>query len=234
MPFVIHLKMAFFNLIESLFVICKYYRNLSFFRADLLLHLSYLFESPYHISKRFLKSRGESAIYAYGETPLTTLEKMAKECSLFSHDIVYDLGCGRGRTTFWLSLEVGCTAYGIEMIPEFMEKALRIKKWNCCENVFFKTQDMLETNFSKATCIYLYGTMLSEETMSVLVEKFSQLKRGTKIVTVSEPLPAKAPFKLLKEFEGKFPWGKGDLYLHVIEPAGYPTPFQTAFSDSPH
>lgn len=207
----VHLRVALFHLIEKVKV-WLFYR--SYAKIDLLFSLSYLFSSPFRISKRFLKERGESNFYAYGETPLTTWDKIANECGILSSDCVYDLGCGRGTGIFWLASEIGCRAVGIEIIPTFVHKGQSIKRWSGSSRATLRCEDMLQSDLSGATLIYIDGILLEEKVWEELLKTFSRLKPGTKIVTVSEPLPA--PFGCIKEFEGRFPWGKTTLHLNHL------------------
>ncbi len=62
------------------------------------------------------------------ETPLTSLEVIARECQLSVRDVVFELGCGRGRTCFWLNQFIGCAVIGIDYVPAFIEKALKVKR----------------------------------------------------------------------------------------------------------
>jgi SAM-dependent methyltransferase len=214
--FVVHLR----NLVEFLKVMVKYYGNITFLKVDMSLLLMYLFHNPFSISKRFLMRKGESEIYAYGETPLTTLEMIAKECQISSKDVVFELGSGRGRNCFWLNSFIGCKAIGIEYIPDFVERAERIKKKLEIKNVDFRLGDILDADYTGATVLYLYGTCLEDDFIKKLIEKFAQLPVGTKIITVSYPLTdyVEHPFfEVMKRFSGKFPWGVGDVYLQVVK-----------------
>lgn len=170
------------------------------------MHLFYLWMSPYSISKRFLKKRGEENIYSYGETPLTTLDLIAKECRILSKDHVFELGCGRGRSVFWLHAFIGCRVTGIDVIPTFIERAMRIKQHLRAPLIDFKNEDMRKTNFDSATVIYFYGIKLQQT--------FSQVKTGTKIITVSAPLTGEG-LRLEKQFKAQFPWGVADVFLNV-------------------
>lgn len=208
------------NMIEFFKVAFKYYSNFGFLKADLSLRLMYLFHNPFSISKRFLIAKGESNIYAYGETPLTTLEKIAKECRITKNDCVFELGCGRGRTCFWLNSFIGCKVVGIEMVPEFVERADRISKKLNISNVQFQLSDMCAADFHGATVFYLYGTCLEESTIHTLIEKFAQLPVGTKIITVSYPLTdytTKPYFEVMNCFTGTFAWGQTEIYLNVLK-----------------
>lgn len=206
------------NLVEYLYVVAKYYPNWAFAKVDLSVILMYLFHNPFSISKRFLQKRGEADIYAYGETPLTTLELIAKECGLTSDDRVYELGCGRGRTCFWLEAFLGCHVVGIEFVPDFVERAQRILRKIPNPRVIFRIEDMLESDLSGATVIYLYGTCYDDAFLHKLTKKFRQLKSGTRIISVSYPLnefSEDSSFEVMKRFPALFTWGEGDVYYQV-------------------
>ncbi len=214
----IYSKVKLFNFLEYLSVIKNYYSNLKFFKIDVRLLLSYFFINPYRLHKQFLIGQGEEEIYAYGETPLTSLEEIARQCHLSSGDCLFELGCGRGRTCFWLNQFIGCRVVGVENTPLFVQKAQQIQERFRIEGVSFRLEDLFETDLQGATAIYLYGTCLSDDSIHRLIERFSPLPKGTKIVTVSYALvdyQPNAPFQLLKEFSLPFPWGKGDVYLQV-------------------
>lgn len=208
------------NTVEFVKVSCRYYGNLPFLKADMSLRLMYLFHNPYKISKRFLMNRGAKDVHAYGETPLTTLELIAKECGITKNDTVFELGSGRGRTCFWLNSVIGCRVVGIEYVPEFVERAELIKERLGIDGVEFRLQDILKTDFSGATVIYLYGTCLEDDAIIKLCKAFSKLKPGTRIITVSYPLTDYSDlshFEVMKRFTVPFTWGEGDVYLQVVK-----------------
>lgn len=206
------------TLFEFIRVMLYYYPNKAFAKIDLSLLHAYLFSSPFLISKHFLMEKGEKDVYAYGETPLTSLDKIAKTCDIKKLDVVYELGCGRGRTCFWLNSFIGCKVIGVEYIPAFIQKAEDIKKrWNVA-GVSFKQEDFLNTDLSDATVIYLFGTCLDEGSIRHLAERIMNLSQEIKIITVSYALnefldfPA---FRLIKQFPASFPWGTTDVYLQT-------------------
>lgn len=206
------------NLVENCKVFWRYYHNFLFFKIDFLMFLLYLFRGPFHISKCFLQDKGEEDIYDYGETPLTTLENIAKESGCSSEDTLFELGCGRGKTAFWLNCFTGCKVVGVEIIPTFIEKARMIKSWLNVDGVEFRNEDILSTDYSGATMLYLYGTTLDKETIVPLIEKFKTLPSGTKIMTVSFPLSdysAESLFRTEKIFTVAFNWGDSNVFLQT-------------------
>lgn len=206
------------NLVEFIKVAFKYYSNFSFLKADLSLILMYLFHNPFSISKRFLMQKGEKEIYAYGETPLTTLEMIAEECNISPSDCVFELGCGRGRSCFWLNCFTKCRVVGIDYVPDFIDRAKRIQSRLGIKDVQFRLADFQQADFSGATVFYLYGTCLDDETIKNLIGKFSKMPKGAKIITISYPLTDytdKPYFEVLKRFSGTFTWGEADVFLHL-------------------
>lgn len=207
------------NTIEFFKVAFRYYGSFSFLKSDLALRLMYLFNNPYKISKRFLMNRGVSDVYAYGETPLTSLEIIAKECGLSERDCVFELGCGRGRTCFWLHSFIGCRVVGIEYIPEFVERADAVKNRLGIKDVEFRLGDMTASNLDGATVCYLYGSCLDEKTIRKLAGNFEKLPKGTRIITVSYPLSDYSDgksFEVMKRFTVPYTWGEADVFLQVV------------------
>lgn len=214
----LNLKVKAYNFAEYLKTIGRFYHNHTFLKIDSYLVFSYLVRNPFHISKRFLLNKGEANVHAYGETPLTTLEQISKECRLSSKDVVYELGCGRGRTCFWLNQFIGCRVVGVDFVPEFIQRANEIKKKFQLNEMEFRLENFLDTDLSGATVIYLYGTCLPTSTIEQLISKFATLPKGTKIITVSYPLTdyCKEPlFEVMRRFPIRLTWGTTDAYLQI-------------------
>lgn len=210
------------DFIENLKVVWKFYRNPYFFLTDLLLKSSYFFASPFRISKQFLLKQGASDVYTYGETPLTTLQAIATEALINKKDVLYDLGCGTGRTSFWFHFFIGCRVVGVDYVPAFVKRAERLRKGLAIENIEFTLQDMLQINFRGATALYLYGSCFEEPFLELLIERFKDLTPGSTIVTVSYPLSdyCETPlFEVIKQFSAKFTWGEADVYVQKRLPA---------------
>lgn len=209
------------NAWEQIKVCARYYYHWDFAKADACLFLTYLFDNPYKLSKRFLTRRGEKEIYAYGETPLSSLEEIAKICKIKSQDKVFELGCGRGATCFWLSTILKCSVVGIDYLPEFIQRAKRIQQKLKIKNLEFRLGDIADADLSGATVIYLYGTCLDESMIQTLIQKFKKLPAGTKIITVSYPLSdyikGESPFEIMNQFEVSFTWGTADVFLQLVK-----------------
>jgi len=208
----LHIYASFFRVFSWVGVISRdYLCNRRFALADILLWGQYLLKSPYRHARQLSRHN------LYGETPLKTLRACAKQCRILSHDVVFEIGCGTGRTAFWLHEFVGCRVTGIDHVETFIRRANRVKHWLHLDGVTFLVQDVLEASLDEATCIYFYGTAREDAFVEALVQRFLLLKPGTRIITTSYPLSDYHPrFEVTKTFQGSFPWGKTDVYLQVL------------------
>ncbi len=212
----INLLVGVKNLIEYVRVVSRYYFDFQYCKIDLTLLWIYLFDNPFSISKRFLKNRNEEDVYAYGETPLTSLDEISKQAKITKRDTVFEMGCGRGRTCFWLGHFTGAHVVGIDYVPDFIERANQVKAKFNLDKLTFRCEDMLKSDLSGATVIYLYGTKLDDETIKKLIDKFAKLPSGTKIITVSYPLTDYTNgnlFEVMNRFPVAFSWGTADAYI---------------------
>jgi SAM-dependent methyltransferase len=212
-------SVAWFNTKEDLKVVWRYYRNLKFAHADLLLLMLYLFRNPFRMARRFLIKQGSVDSFSYGETPLTTFGEIIKAAELSPSDKVVELGCGRGRTLFWLKAFVGCEVVGIECVPGFVTRAQKVVKWCGWKGIDFRCENMFTADLSEATVVYLYGTSLSDREIERLITLMKRLPSGAKVITVSYPLTDyirdRNPFLVpTHTLDGAFPWGTTDIYIH--------------------
>jgi SAM-dependent methyltransferase len=197
--------------------VARYYPNARFRRADFHCFLAYLTRSPEAICHRYLRDACDDDVQKiYGETFFTTLEEIADAVGLSERDVIYDLGCGRGRTVFWFNALRGCRAVGVDINRYFIVQARRIQRKADIDGVEFVLANVLDLDYDDATVIYLYGTAFSDTAVMRLVRRFASLKKGTRVVSVSYPLNdyADTPlFKLERTINGKFPWGDTEIYI---------------------
>lgn len=141
--------------------------------------------------------------YPYGETPLMTLKTIADRCGLKSSDRGIDLGCGRGRSTLFLSEYVGCRMQGIDWSEELLPSATHPR-------VKFLCGDICTAPLEEATFIYLYGTCLDEKEIAQLTKRLSG--SSAKVITISYPLEG---LEAVDQFPVSFPWGTTEAYVHL-------------------
>jgi SAM-dependent methyltransferase len=203
---------------EFLRTAVRYYRNRAFRRADLRCLLAYLIRSPDAMCQRYLRPFPRDRVQKiYGETFFSTLDAIAKAVQLTENDVVYDLGCGRGRGVFWLNAMYRCKAIGVEILPEFVIQARIIKKRIGADGVEFIYANVMDLDYRDATVIYLYGTAFTDNAIAELAGRFSTLAPGTRVVTVSYPLTqyaGAAMFALEQTMTGRYLWGNTEIYVH--------------------
>jgi hypothetical protein len=193
----------------------SFYSNQRFRSIDKALRKAYFWKNPYRISKEFLIKKGEGNIHVYGETPLTTMELIARESTLTPSDFVFELGGGRGRGAFFLNALWGCRVKVFEWIDTFAEIGEKLADQYQCKDVFFSHLDYFHADLSEATWIYLYGTCLRDGEIEKLIHSFLKLPAATRIITVSYSLQEYSDdFIVLKQFTGSYPWGEADIYLN--------------------
>ncbi len=196
--------------VEFLLAVTTYYKNTRFAKIDLYLLSRYWLKNPYRIARRFLQVRGDRDLYTYGETPLTTMHLIAVRAGITSADNVLELGCGRGRTCFWLREWLGCGVVGIEQVPAFVETANEVKNRYAIDGVDFVLGDYLEADWGKPSVIYLYASNLDEGTIALLAKKIAALKEPVKVISVSFPIPGMA---VQKKFALPFTWGDAEVFV---------------------
>ena len=211
-----YLKVKLFDLKEQIYVISNFYKNFRFSCIDISLKLFYLFINPYRISKKFLKRKNTPYIHLYGETPLSTFEKIVNECNISPSNSVLELGSGRGRCSFWLSEFVGCKVVAIEWIPIFHKIASFISKLYRSKEIYFHNSDMTTSDLGNPDVIFLYGTCLSDKEIHLLIDKFKVMKNDIKIITISYSLADyNILFRSTKSFSVSFPWGNTICYINI-------------------
>ena len=210
-----YLEVKAFNIKEQWYILRNYYKNLRFCLIDVSLLFIYLFINPYRISKKFLKKKNSQNIHLYGETPLSTFEKIVRECGILSTDTFLELGSGRGRCALWLSEFVGCSIEAVEWIPSFQKIVSFVSRLFRSKNLKFCSENMFSMDFKDADVIYLYGTCLEDSEIHLLIEKFKKMNDRVKIITISFPLSEYDPsFFVSKKFSVLFPWGLTTCFIN--------------------
>jgi len=197
----------------------EYYLDSEFAKIDRALLTAYIFKNPYTVSKNYLKKHHDREIHTYGETPLKTYGKIAKECELKGTDTFLELGSGRGRGALFLYHFFHCAVIGIERIPQFVKLSKYVAQKHHLEKASFICADMLQANIPEASVIYLYGTCLKDQEITSLVDRLKTFPKGTKIISISYPLTDydENAFRIGKSFPVSFPWGETDAYLQTIK-----------------
>lgn len=213
--FSIYLRSKIYFYGEEKKVFQLFYHCHLFQKCDLAMKEAYRFCNPFTVSKKFLRKKGEKEINVYGEIPLTSLLKIAQECEIRPYDHVFELGCGRGRAAFFLRSFLNCKVTAVDFIPFFIARAQKIVERFKIEHLTFICDDILHIDLEEATCIYLYGTCLSDTLIAQLGGSFLSLPAKVKIITLSYPLKDyHKEFEIIKQFTVAVPWGNIDVFLN--------------------
>ncbi len=200
-------------------VLKHYWPRRRFIASWVWLHLSYLFSSPYRLSKRYQQQVHSKDVYVYGETPLSTLAIIAEKASITEADHVYELGAGSGFTSLWLHEINGCEVTAIEQVPVFCWRLQRTARRFHLRRIHVRCDDYMTTELKQASVIYLYGSNLDDDTILKLTLRFAAMPSGTRIITVSyslDPDNALGVFEPAGCFSAEFEWGTADVYLQNI------------------
>jgi len=194
----LYFKVKIYEWLEQRKVQKLFYHQERFKEVDQALLSGYRTKNPYRISREHLK------VHSYGETPLTTMAHIVEQCGLKPSDLLIEMGAGRGRASLFLAEYLGCQVVAYEQISTFVEKM------PASPNLKTLGRDMFSADFSKATAIYLYGTILEDKEIEILCGRFPP---NVKIITVSYSLSDYSrDYVTKKTFTGKFPWGKTEVY----------------------
>ena len=184
----------------------------------LWLKLSYLFDSPYAVSRRYQRRIKAENLYVYGETPLTSLELIAKKSAVAAGDHVFELGAGSGFTTLWLHGVTGCRVTAIEQVPLFCWRLHRTIRRMKITAIDVRCADYCQTSLAEASIIYLYGSNLDDQIITELAERLALLPLGVKVITVSyslQPYLQQLAFILTDQFTVPFAWGEAEVFIQV-------------------
>lgn len=133
-------------------------------------------------------------------------------------EIIYDLGAGDGRVLILAARELGTCGVGIEVGPiQVMVARLRALLNGVSSQVHMRWQDFHQADLGEANVVFAYLT--SDQASRLQKQLITQLRNGTRVVTVSFDLPGWQPEAFDRDdliFLYRMPPVKGDLasFLH--------------------
>jgi hypothetical protein len=148
------------------------------------------FEDEYHMERDWTKYCDYENKYKrfpgaswYGKTPYDVVDKFLKLIPLGENDVFYDLGSGYGQVVNYVASTTNIKkAIGVEIAPWRVDKSIKMQKYLGLENVEFKRDDVLKTDFSDGTVFFLFNPF-SPDVMEKVGEKLSKMK-GRKVVSL--------------------------------------------------
>ena len=116
-------------------------------------------------------------------TPQEVVDGMLKLAGVGPKDVVYDLGCGDGRTVVTAVKKFGALrAVGIDIDPErISDSNATAKEAGVTDKVTFILGDLFEADIKEATVVTLY--LLTSLNQKLRPKLWRDLKPGTRIVS---------------------------------------------------
>ena len=116
-------------------------------------------------------------------TPQEVVDGMLKLAGVGPKDIVYDLGCGDGRTVVTAVKKFGASrAVGIDIDPErIADSNATAKEAGVTDKVKFIQGDLFEADIKEATVVTLY--LLTSLNQKLRPKLWRDLRPGTRIVS---------------------------------------------------
>ena len=153
-------------------------------------------------------------------TSMKLVQKMLEMAEVGPEDVVYDLGCGDGRTVFMAARVYKARAVGIEIDPlRYLWCQMMVTLLGLRKRVTIKYGNFFSQDLSEATVVTCY---LLPETNKKLEDKFHrELSPGTRVVSNaflfhSVPLSDRNGDIRLYRFGGKSPKDSIDLSVKDI------------------
>ncbi len=114
-------------------------------------------------------------------TPQEVVDEMLKLANVKAGDVVYDLGCGDGRTVI-TAAKMGARGVGIDINPErIKESKQNAAAAGVTGRVEFRNEDLFEADIHDATVVTLY--LLPSLNVKLRPKLWRELKPGTRIVS---------------------------------------------------
>jgi hypothetical protein len=117
-----------------------------------------------------------------------SLREILRFAGLGPNDVFYHLGCGTGNSLRIAAKEFGAKSVGID---NDIQKISLVEKNS---KITALHQNIIDTDLTDATTILFW---FSDDTIiAKMLERFSKLKPGCKIITIFDPLPGIIPNKV--------------------------------------
>jgi cyclopropane fatty-acyl-phospholipid synthase-like methyltransferase len=192
--------------------------------VELGLLWTYRSSNPYWINLRFIEKNKTGNSYIFGESPLSALANISRKAKIKPGSVIFDVGCGWGRSTFFLHrYNKAHRSIGIDIIPEYIERAERIRKWILMDYMVFLQADIRKVNYSDADVVYFYATCLTKETVLDLIELWEDtLQDNTMVISTSWDLHTyskKHRFREENQLEINYIWGTCTVFIYRMVPS---------------
>ena len=167
-----------------------------------------------------------STAFVYGEILPDTFQTMLEMAQPKRGEVFYDLGAGTGKAVMWAAMafpfkkSIGIEfLHGIHVVSRAMLEKYRkdikplLPPEKQQQHVDCIQGDFCTVDFSDADVIYTHATCFSDATMKQLSQRFSCLKPGARIITITKNISSPC-LELIHNKSYKMDWGNAEVYIY--------------------
>jgi len=148
-------------------------------------------------------------------SPNVVVEYMLKLADLKAGEVLFDMGCGDGRTVIMAAKIFGARGVGVELREDLSKKALSsIHESGLEGRVTIVNDDMFNVNLTAADVVYLYLTTSANEKIKPKLER--DLRHGARVVSHDYEIVGWRPEKIENFCENpKLGYPSHTIYLYL-------------------
>jgi hypothetical protein len=156
-----------------------------------------------------------------GEVEFPALAAMLASVGVSSGDRFLDLGSGIGRAVLAFALIYpACSAAGVEIRVPLHEQAMTIASRLAPEvrgRVHLHCGDLFDVAWREANILFVNSTGFDDSVMSRVASKLKDVAPGTRVVTLSQPLPAShsLSLQLVSRAPFRMTWGNATVFVYL-------------------
>lgn len=148
----------------------------------------------------------------YDPTPHNVVADMLRLGGVREGDLVYDLGCGDGRSVI-AAVKAGARGVCVDIDPQrILESRANAAVAGVAERIRFLEQDLFTTDFRDATMVFLF--LWPDLNLKLRTKLWRELRPGSRVISYVHDMGDWPPRQTLK-VQGAH--GERNLYLWVIE-----------------
>lgn len=150
----------------------------------------------------------------YDPTPDNIVAQMVRLAQVGPHDMVYDLGCGDGRTVI-AAVKAGARGVCVDIDPQrIRESRANATAAGASARIRFLQQDLFTTDFRDASVVILF--LWPDLNLKLRPQLWRDLKPGTRVLSYVHDMGDWKPRETLR-VQGAH--GERNLHLWIIEAA---------------